>query len=94
MVRVAARCRVPTLIVVPTKAIREQWLDELAEVFPRLRCGSYVNPPKRSRKIPPTAETHDVAFGLVFQGLTVLLFSFWPFVAGRRFQTSRQDFDK
>jgi len=62
---VAARCAGPVFVVVPTKIIRVQWLEEFAEVFPHLRCGSYVNPPKNSKKIPPGPDTHDVVVGIV-----------------------------
>ena len=62
---VIAKKRVPTAVVVPTEAIRQQWIDEFAEVFPGLKCGAYVNLPKGSRKVAPSAETHDVVVFIV-----------------------------
>ncbi len=62
---VVARCRGPAAIVVPTEAIREQWLDEFAEVLPDLVCGAYQNPPKGSRKIPAGPATHDVVVFII-----------------------------
>lgn len=62
---VAARIGGPAFVVVPTKMIRTQWLEEFAEVFPELTCASYANPPKNSRKIAPTAQTHDFVIGIV-----------------------------
>jgi hypothetical protein len=61
----AARGRGPVFVVVPTKAIRLQWMDEFGLVFPRLAVAPYDNPPKRSRKVAPTAATHDVVVGIV-----------------------------
>lgn len=62
---VAARGRGPVFIVVPTKAIRIQWMDEFREVFPDLSVGAYDNPPKNSRKVPAGPATHDVVVGIV-----------------------------
>lgn len=62
---VVARCRVPTAVVVPTEAIREQWLDEFAEVLPDLVCGAYQNPAKGSRKVPAGPATHDVVVCII-----------------------------
>ena len=62
---VIAAKRVPAAVVVPTDAIREQWLDELADAFPGLRVGAFRNPPKGSRKAPPSAATHDVVVFIV-----------------------------
>jgi hypothetical protein len=61
---VAARGE-PALVVVPTEAIGEQWLEELAEVYPDLRGGFYHNPPKKSKKTPPGPATHDVVVVIV-----------------------------
>jgi hypothetical protein len=62
---VAARGRGPVFVVVPTKAIRVQWLDEFQLVFPHLRCAPYDNPPKKSKKVAPLPSTHDVVVGIV-----------------------------
>jgi hypothetical protein len=62
---VIAKKRVPAVVVVPTEAIRQQWIDEFAEVFPGLKCGAYVNFPKDSRKVAPSAATHDVVVFIV-----------------------------
>lgn len=61
---VAARAAGPVFVAVPTEAIRLQWLDEFAAVFPRLRCGAYANPPKGSRRAPAGPETHDAVVGI------------------------------
>lgn len=61
---VAARGRGPVFVVVPTDAIRRQWIEEFKEVFPALEIAAYVNPPKKSKKVAPTAATHDVAVGI------------------------------
>ena len=57
--------KVPTAVVVPTEAIREQWVDELADAYPGLKVAPYTNLPKGSRKVAPTAETHDVVIFIV-----------------------------
>ena len=62
---VAARYRGPVFVVVPTKGLRAQWLEEFRAVFPRLACGSYENPPKNSKKAPAGPATHDVLVGIV-----------------------------
>ena len=62
---VAARGRGPVFIVVPTKAIRQQWIDEFKAVYPALSVTAYENPPKNSRKTAGTAATHDVVVGVV-----------------------------
>jgi hypothetical protein len=62
---VSARNRGPVFVVVPTKAIRLQWLDEFQLVFPGLRCAPYDNPPKNSRKVAALPATHDVVVGIV-----------------------------
>lgn len=59
-VAVICRKRVPTIVSVPTIAIGEQWLEELADSCPNLKCAFYKNPPKNSKKVPPNAKTHDV----------------------------------
>lgn len=43
-VAVIHRLRVPALIIVPTDAIRQQWISDLALLTPELRVASYVNP--------------------------------------------------
>lgn len=43
-IAVIHQLRVPTLIVVPTDVIRQQWLSDLALLAPDLRATSYVNP--------------------------------------------------
>ena len=62
---VSARNRGPVFVVVPTKAIRLQWLDEFQLVFPNLRCAPYDNPPKKSKKVAALPSTHDVVVGIV-----------------------------
>ncbi len=62
---VIARCGEPALVVVPTEAIGEQWLDELAETYPALAAAFYHNPPKTSRRVPPGPATHDVVVVIV-----------------------------
>lgn len=62
---VAARGAGPVFVVVPTKPIREQWIDEFREVYPELTIGEYTNPPKGSRKVPPGPDTHDVVIGII-----------------------------
>lgn len=62
---VAARGRGPVFVVVPTKAIRIQWLDEFRLVFPNLRCAPYDNQPKRSNKAAALPSTHDIVVGIV-----------------------------
>lgn len=61
----AARAGGPVFVVVPTKQIRFQWLDEFAEVFPGLKSAPYDNPPKGSRKVPPGPADFDVVVGIV-----------------------------
>jgi hypothetical protein len=58
---VAARGRGPVFVVVPTKAVRSQWVDEFREVFPGLTVGEYVNDPRRAAG----PATHDVLVGIV-----------------------------
>lgn len=60
-----ARRGEPALIVVPTVAIGEQWVDEFAEVLPEMNVGIYHNTPKGSRKVPPGPKTHDVVIIIV-----------------------------
>lgn len=55
----AARMGRPTLVVVPTLAIRTQWVEECEAILPGLRVGMYEN----TRPIDP--ETHDVVLGIV-----------------------------
>lgn len=55
----------PIFVVAPTKAIREQWLDEARALYPWLACAPYNNPPKKSRKTPPGPGTHDIVVGIV-----------------------------
>jgi hypothetical protein len=62
---VVARRGEAALVVVPTDAIAHQWVDEFAEIFPRLRVGVYRNPPKGSRRAPPGPLTHDVVVVIV-----------------------------
>lgn len=58
---VAARGGGPAFVVVPTKAIRDQWLDECGTVFPALRAAPYDN----AAKAPAAAATHDFVVGVV-----------------------------
>ena len=46
----------PALVVVPTDAIRMQWLEAFAENLPALKCAPYNN----SARVPPGPGTHDV----------------------------------
>jgi hypothetical protein len=62
---VAARGLGPVFIVVATEGIRMQWIDEFKKVYPDLSIAPYVNLPKNSKKIPPSAATHDVVVGIV-----------------------------
>ena len=50
----------PTLIVVPTEAIAEQWIDEFSECYPNIKSVIYHNIPKASKKKAPTPLSHDV----------------------------------
>jgi len=50
----------PTLIVVPTEAIAEQWIDEFSECYPNIVSVIYHNIPKASKKKAPTPLSHDV----------------------------------
>ncbi|HVE13508.1 MAG TPA: DEAD/DEAH box helicase family protein [Elusimicrobiota bacterium] len=58
---VIARRREPALVVVPTCAIADQWVAELAAAFPRLRAAVYRNVLRR----PPTAASHDAVVVVV-----------------------------
>jgi hypothetical protein len=60
-----ARRGEPALVVVPTKDIGDQWIDEFAEIFPGLVVGFYHNPPKGSRRRPPGPATHDVVIVII-----------------------------
>jgi len=62
---VIARLGEPALVVVPTEAIGEQWLEEMAEVYPELVGGFYHNAPKGSKKALPCPATHDVVVVIV-----------------------------
>lgn len=62
---VAARRKGPVFVIVPTKAIRMQWIEEFQIVFPMLRCASYDNPPKKSKKVTPDPENYDVVVGII-----------------------------
>ena len=61
---IIAALRVPAFVVVPTRSIREQWIEELKEVLPELRVGEYINPTKTSKKKTPSPDTHDVVIGI------------------------------
>lgn len=62
---VAARRGEPALVVVPTDAIAEQWVDEFAELCPGLAVAVYRNPAPRARRPAPGPETHDVVIVIV-----------------------------
>ncbi len=62
---VAARGRGPVCVVVPTKAVRLQWIEEFRKVYPALRVAPYANPPKNSTKVAPTAASYDVVVAIV-----------------------------
>jgi len=55
------RMGLSALIIVPTLAIREQWLEEIKTVLPKIKCGAYTN----SDKQPMDANTHDIVIGIV-----------------------------
>jgi len=59
---VISRLQVPTLIIVPTKAIRSQWIGEIGSVVPGVTVAPYDNANKAGE---PTAYTHDVVIGIV-----------------------------
>jgi len=62
---VIARRAEPALIVVPTEAIAIQWIDELKDYLPGMTAKLFRNPPKNSRKVPPSPETHDVVVVII-----------------------------
>ena len=62
---VVARRGEPALVVVPTDAIAVQWVDEFSEIYPAMSVKIYRNPPKKSRKIPPNPQSHDVILIIV-----------------------------
>ena len=62
---VIARRREPALVVVPTEAIGNQWVDEFADLYPKLNVAFYHNLPKGSRKIQPSPLSHDVIIIIV-----------------------------
>lgn len=62
---VIAKLAVPTLVVVPTAGLAEQWIDELALLFPDLVADVYHNQVARSKKIPPSPQTHDVIIVII-----------------------------
>lgn len=55
----------PALIIVPTDAIANQWVDEFAILYPKLKVDIFRNPPKVSKKIPPNSQSHDVVIIIV-----------------------------
>jgi len=57
---VVARRGEVALVVVPTDPIATQWVEEFAESYPGLKVDVYRNPPKKSRRVPPSPATHDV----------------------------------
>jgi hypothetical protein len=73
-----------TFVVVPTKAIREQWLEEIASLFPTLRRTVYDNAHIQCRKPAVSAETYDFVIGIIntvrtqaegfFSGYTTVIF--------------------
>jgi hypothetical protein len=58
---VAAERGEPALVVVPTKAIAEQWVDEAREIFPTLRVAQFIN----AARNPPSPATHDIVVIIV-----------------------------
>ena len=62
---IAARVGGPAFVVVPTKAIRSQWLDEVAAMYPGLRSAAYDNVPAGGRRAPPGPGTHDFVVGII-----------------------------
>ena len=65
---VIARRGEPALVVVPTDAIANQWVDEFAEIYPGMKVEVYHNPPAKksgTRRAPPGPQTHDVVLIIV-----------------------------
>jgi hypothetical protein len=62
---VIARRGEPGLVVAPTDAIAQQWVDEAREIYPGLVAEIYRNPPKGSRRRPPGPVTHDLVVVIV-----------------------------
>jgi hypothetical protein len=58
----AARVGGPAFVVVPTLALRVQWLEEAAALYPGLRCGSFASPSTRG---PSRAPAGPAEFDLV-----------------------------
>lgn len=61
---IAALAKV-ALVVVPTDAIATQWVEEFAEIFPNMRVDVYHNATGRSKKVPPSPQTHDVVIIII-----------------------------
>lgn len=55
-----ARRGEPAIIIVPTDAIANQWVEEFAEIYPLMKVIVYHNVSSKSNKIAPNAETYDV----------------------------------
>jgi superfamily II DNA or RNA helicase len=55
----------PTLIVVPTDPIAEQWIDEFAESYPGIKVAIYRNTTASSKHIPASPYTHDVVIVII-----------------------------
>lgn len=65
-VAVAAALGVPAVVVVPTKEIAQQWVDDTKMAFPKMLCAIYNNQQNRNKvRKPPTPKTHDVVVVIV-----------------------------
>nr|P0C9A9.1 RecName: Full=Putative ATP-dependent RNA helicase QP509L [African swine fever virus warthog/Namibia/Wart80/1980] len=53
----------PTLVIVPTKAIQIQWIDELTLLLPHLRVAAYNN--AACKKKDMTSKEYDVIVGII-----------------------------
>lgn len=66
---VIARRGEAALVVVPTDAIANQWVDEFAEIYPGMKVEVYHNPPAKRAglrsKAPPGPQTHDVVLVII-----------------------------
>ncbi len=62
---VAAAVGNPVLVVVPTKHIRGQWVDEFNEFLPGLRVAVYDNSMLKLKRGAPGPQTHDVIIAIV-----------------------------
>jgi hypothetical protein len=59
---IVARLQVPTIVVVPTKHIRNQWMEEFAITCPNMKCSIYTNLWKNQE---PTPDNTDVVIIII-----------------------------